>query len=205
MRVDCGERRRRLFYDLARPSHPLPGDRGRKHRRFWDFICSRTFRKSSPSRTSRQALAFWAAKPASSSARHSSTIKPTDTYARALLAGIVNTIWVSAWSVALATDHRADSSASPASRAIRFWLSLAFLYVEALRNVPLLLYLFLWYALIVTSLPPVREAWEIVPHGVPEQQRPDHPVDWSGRARIRSFSSRLIRRRGARQFSCVGA
>ena len=28
---------------------------------------------------------------------------------------------------------------------------------------PLLLYLFLWYALIVTSLPAVREAWEILP------------------------------------------
>jgi general L-amino acid transport system permease protein len=41
---------------------------------------------------------------------------------------------------------------------------LAFLYVEALRNVPLLLYLFLWYALIVTGLPAVREAWEVLPH-----------------------------------------
>ena len=40
---------------------------------------------------------------------------------------------------------------------------LAFLYVEALRNVPLLLYLFLWYALIVTSLPAVREAWRFCP------------------------------------------
>src|SRR6185503_19576379 len=29
--------------------------------------------------------------------------KPTDTYGRAILVGIVNTIWVSAWSVALAT------------------------------------------------------------------------------------------------------
>ncbi|MDP8919143.1 MAG: amino acid ABC transporter permease, partial [Pseudomonadota bacterium] len=29
--------------------------------------------------------------------------RPTDTYGRALLAGIVNTVWVSAWSVVLAT------------------------------------------------------------------------------------------------------
>ena len=36
--------------------------------------------------------------------------------------------------------------------------------MEALRNVPLLLYLFLWYALIVTSLPSVRDAWEVLPH-----------------------------------------
>ena len=50
--------------------------------------------------------------------------KPTDTYGRAILAGIVNTIWVSAWSRRARHDHRADSSASPASPAIRcslFW------------------------------------------------------------------------------------
>jgi len=89
--------------------------------------------------------------------------KPSDTYGRALLVGITNTIWVSAWSVVLATILGlvigiARLSPNP------LLAFLAFVYVEALRNVPLLLYLFLWYALIVTSLPSVREAWEIVPH-----------------------------------------
>lgn len=89
--------------------------------------------------------------------------KPTDTYGRAILAGIVNTVWVSAWSVVLATILGLVVGIARLSRnpLLAF---LAFLYVEALRNVPLLLYLFLWYALIVTSLPAVREAWEVLPH-----------------------------------------
>lgn len=89
--------------------------------------------------------------------------KPTDTYGRALLAGIVNTVWVSAWSVVLATIIGLFVGIARLSRNPLLAL-LAFLYVEALRNVPLLLYLFLWYALIVTSLPSVRDAWEILPH-----------------------------------------
>jgi general L-amino acid transport system permease protein len=89
--------------------------------------------------------------------------KPTDTYGRAILVGIVNTVWVSVWSVALATIIGLFVGIARRSRnpLLAF---LAFLYVEALRNVPLLLYLFLWYALIVTGLPAVREAWEILPH-----------------------------------------
>jgi general L-amino acid transport system permease protein len=89
--------------------------------------------------------------------------KPTDTYGRALLAGIVNTVWVSAWSVVLATIIGLFVGIARLSRNPLLAI-LAFLYVEALRNVPLLLYLFLWYALIVTSLPTVRDAWEILPH-----------------------------------------
>jgi general L-amino acid transport system permease protein len=89
--------------------------------------------------------------------------KPTDTYGRAILAGIANTIWVSAWSVVVATILGLIVGIARLSRnpLLAF---LAFLYVEALRNVPLLLYLFLWYALIVTGLPAVREAWEVLPH-----------------------------------------
>jgi general L-amino acid transport system permease protein len=88
--------------------------------------------------------------------------QPSDTYARALLVGVVNTIWVSIWSVVLATVLGLIVGISRLSRNPLLAL-LALLYVEALRNVPLLLYLFLWYALIVTSLPPVRDAWEIMP------------------------------------------
>jgi general L-amino acid transport system permease protein len=89
--------------------------------------------------------------------------KPTDTFARAILTGVLNTIWVSALAVFLATVIGlvvgiARLSSNPMLRA------LAFGYVEALRNVPLLLYLFLWYGLIVSMLPPVREAIELMPH-----------------------------------------
>jgi general L-amino acid transport system permease protein len=37
------------------------------------------------------------------------------------------------------------------------------LYVEAFRNVPLLLYLFLWYALIIVSLPSVQQSFNPLP------------------------------------------
>ena len=89
--------------------------------------------------------------------------KPTDSFARALLTGVINTIFVSALAVVFATVIGlvvgvARLSGNPLLRA------LAFAYVEALRNVPLLLYLFLWYGLIVTTLPPVREAIELAPH-----------------------------------------
>ena len=36
-------------------------------------------------------------------------------------------------------------------------------YVEALRNVPLLLYLFLWYSAIIFTLPPVKQAIALMP------------------------------------------
>src|SRR5918994_7074550 len=88
--------------------------------------------------------------------------KPSDTYARSLLVGITNTVWVSILGVVLATVlGLAVGIARLARNPLLAFLAL--LYVEALRNVPLLLYLFLWYALIVTSLPPVRDAWEFLP------------------------------------------
>jgi general L-amino acid transport system permease protein len=89
--------------------------------------------------------------------------KPSDTYGRAILVGVVNTVWVSAWGVVLATIIGFTVGIARLSQNPLLAL-LAFLYVEAMRNVPLLLYLFLWYALIVTSLPSVRDAWELLPH-----------------------------------------
>ncbi len=88
--------------------------------------------------------------------------QPADTYARALLVGILNTIRVSALAVVLATiigtlvGIGRLSSNPLLSR-------LMMVYVEILRNVPLLLLLFLCYAVIVSSLPPVREALQILP------------------------------------------
>lgn len=106
--------------------------------------------------------------------------KPSDTYGRAILVGITNTIWVSAWGVVFATIIGffvgiARLSSNP------LLALLAFLYVEALRNVPLLLYLFLWYALIVTSLPSVRDAWEFLPHVFLSNSGLTVPsLNWSG-------------------------
>ena len=85
-----------------------------------------------------------------------------NSYARALLVGILNTIFVSVFAVILATTLGLIVGIARLSRNPMLSL-LAKLYVEALRNVPLLLYLFLWYALIVAVFPPVREAWQPIP------------------------------------------
>ncbi len=85
-----------------------------------------------------------------------------DTYARALLVGILNTIFVSIFAVALSTTLGLIVGIARLSRNPMLAF-LALVYVEALRNVPLLLYLFLWYALIVAVFPPVREAWQPLP------------------------------------------
>lgn len=85
-----------------------------------------------------------------------------NSYARALLVGILNTVFVSVFAVILATTLGLIVGIARLSRNPMLSL-LAKLYVEALRNVPLLLYLFLWYALIVAVFPPVREAWQPIP------------------------------------------
>src|SRR5262249_4663075 len=87
----------------------------------------------------------------------------TDSYGRAILAGLVNTVVVSLLAIVLATVCGTAVGIAQLSRNPLLAL-LARIYVEALRNIPLLLYLFFWYALIVMSLPPAREAWEVLPH-----------------------------------------
>ncbi|MDP3255156.1 MAG: ABC transporter permease subunit [Bosea sp. (in: a-proteobacteria)] len=86
----------------------------------------------------------------------------SNSYARALLVGILNTVFVSIFAVLLSTVLGLVVGIARLSRNPMLSL-LAKLYVEALRNVPLLLYLFLWYALIVAVFPPVREAWQPIP------------------------------------------
>jgi general L-amino acid transport system permease protein len=85
-----------------------------------------------------------------------------NTYGRAILVGLLNTVWVSVFAVILSTVLGLTVGIARLSRN-PLLSALALIYVEALRNVPLLLYLFLWYALIVSVFPPVREAWQILP------------------------------------------
>lgn len=88
--------------------------------------------------------------------------KPSDTYGRAILVGIVNTIWVSFFGCVIATILGTIVGVLRlSSNPLLSFLMLV--YVEALRNIPLLLYLFLWYALIVTSLPAARDAVQPLP------------------------------------------
>jgi len=87
---------------------------------------------------------------------------PTDTYRRAILVGLLNTLYVSLAGIVLATLLGVVIGVA---RLSKNWLiaKLAAVYVEVLRNIPLLIQLFFWYALIVETLPGPRQAMHPVP------------------------------------------
>ncbi len=89
--------------------------------------------------------------------------EPTDTVGRALLVGIANTIKVSLLAALFGTGLGLAVGIARMSRN-PLLQRLMLTYVELLRNVPLLLYLLFWYALIINVLPPVRSALQIAPH-----------------------------------------
>jgi general L-amino acid transport system permease protein len=85
-----------------------------------------------------------------------------DSYLRALIVGLVNTLAVSAIGIVIAT---ALGTLIGLLRLTRNFLlrTLAALYVEFVRNVPLLVQLFFWYALITEVLPHPRDALQPLP------------------------------------------
>jgi general L-amino acid transport system permease protein len=87
---------------------------------------------------------------------------PADSYARVLLVGLLNTLKVSIVGVVLATIIGAIAGVA---RLSRNWLVARFasVYVETLRNIPVLLQLFFWYALIAEALPGPRQALNPLP------------------------------------------
>lgn len=87
---------------------------------------------------------------------------PKDSYGRAFLVGVLNTLKVSVIGVLLATII---GTVVGVARLSSNWLiaKLASTYVEIVRNIPPLLQLFFWYALVAESLPPVRQALNPVP------------------------------------------
>jgi general L-amino acid transport system permease protein len=87
---------------------------------------------------------------------------PADTYARAFLVGLLNTLYVSALGIVLATIV---GTLIGLARLSRNWLvaGLAQIYVETFRNIPLLLQLFFWWALLRGAAPGPREAWQVLP------------------------------------------
>ncbi len=80
-----------------------------------------------------------------------------ENYARALLVGFLNTLLVSALGIVLATVL---GLVIGLMRLSRNWLAAraAALYIEVMRNVPLLLQLFIWYKLVLKPLPQARDA-----------------------------------------------
>ncbi len=83
--------------------------------------------------------------------------RPTDTYSRAFLVGIVNTLRVSLIGVILATLL---GTLIGIGRLSTNWLlrTVAGTYVEIIRNTPLLVQLIFWYVAVILKLPRVRNS-----------------------------------------------
>lgn len=85
------------------------------------------------------------------------SFSPADTYFRALYVGLLNTLRVAVIGIVLATVL---GTLIGLARLSRNWLLAkgASIYVEVMRNLPLLLQLFFWYAVITENLPGPRQA-----------------------------------------------
>ncbi len=86
--------------------------------------------------------------------------EPSNTYARALLVGLVNTLVVSALGIVLTTIVGVLAGVA---RLSSNWLISRFAaaYVGVIRNTPLLLQLMFWYFGVIIQLPAVRQAIEL--------------------------------------------
>jgi general L-amino acid transport system permease protein len=87
---------------------------------------------------------------------------PADTYGRAFLVGLTNTLHVAALGVVFATIL---GTLMGLARLSSNWLArkLAQIYVETFRNIPLALQLFFWWGLLNKMAPGPRQAWQILP------------------------------------------
>ena len=89
-------------------------------------------------------------------------IEPSDSFGRALFAGFLNTLKVSLLGIVLCTVLGVLIGIA---RLSHNWLvqKIATFYVETLRNIPILLQLFFWYAVITGTFPNSQEAWKPLP------------------------------------------
>jgi len=87
---------------------------------------------------------------------------PADTYGRAFLVGLTNTLHVAVLGVIFATLL---GTLMGLARLSSNWLvrKLAQIYVETFRNIPLALQLFFWWGLLNKMSPSPRQAWQILP------------------------------------------
>jgi general L-amino acid transport system permease protein len=87
---------------------------------------------------------------------------PADTYGRAIWVGILNTLRVSVAGIIAATLF---GTVLGIARLSKNWLvsRVASAYIEIMRNIPLLLQLFFWYAIITEVMPGPRDALHPMP------------------------------------------
>ncbi|MEM6382201.1 MAG: amino acid ABC transporter permease [Pseudomonadota bacterium] len=103
------------------------------------------------------------------------------TYGQAFLVGILNTIRVAFFGIILATVLGVIMGIA---RLSTNWMvnKFASIYVEVLRNIPLLLHLFFLYGLLINVLPRPRDSWVLGPsiffsnRGLKVPVMADHPI-----------------------------
>jgi general L-amino acid transport system permease protein len=83
---------------------------------------------------------------------------PADTYQRAITVGVLNTLRVAFFGILLATIL---GTIIGIARLSKNWLvrTVSSVYVEVMRNIPLLLQLFFWYVIIIETMPGPRKAY----------------------------------------------
>jgi general L-amino acid transport system permease protein len=129
---------------------------------------------------------------------------PADTYGRAFVVGLTNTLYVAALGIVLATIV---GTLMGLARLSGNWLvaRLAQIYVEAFRNIPLPLQLLFWWALLRGAAPGPREAWQVLPdvfvsnRGIVFPVPREHPAfKWMALAFVVGVAAAYFVRRWAR-------
>ncbi len=87
---------------------------------------------------------------------------PTDSYLRAILVGLSNTLRIASIGIVLATLLGFFLGIGRLSKN-RLFFTLSSTYVEIVRNIPLLLQVFFWYSLIIESFPNPSRAINPIP------------------------------------------
>ncbi|MBM7540386.1 amino acid ABC transporter permease [Amphibacillus cookii] len=86
--------------------------------------------------------------------------QPTDTYARAMLVGVLNTLRIAVIGILLTTVLGVSVGIA---RLSNNWLvrKLSGLYIEVFRNTPLLVQIFIWYFAVILPLPQVQDSYSM--------------------------------------------
>ncbi len=136
---------------------------------------------------------------------------PADTYARAFLVGLTNTLYVAALAIVLSTIL---GTVMGLARLSSNWLvaKLAQIYVETFRNIPLLLQLFFWAGLLHSVAPGPRQAWQVLPDVFVSNRGVVYPVpvaspvyQWVGAALVIGIVlTVVVRRWAARRQAATG-
>jgi general L-amino acid transport system permease protein len=129
---------------------------------------------------------------------------PADTYGRALLVGLLNTLCVAGIGIVLATIL---GTIMGIARLSTNWLisKLASFYVETVRNIPVLLQLIVWWDILRVSAPGPREAWQPVADVFISNRGVIYPVPiydpvhlWMGAALVLGIVASVVVARWAR-------